>query len=160
AEPVVPVAAEPVVPVAAEPVVPTPAPAVIDPILEEVRQQLAQPARGAVDRADRAALVSFYADSRAAPLWVMDIGFTARARHALAEIRRAEDWGLSVAAFDLPQLASSETRASALAAAEIKLGLAALQYARHARGGRLDPALVSRSFDQKPTLIEPKDVLA
>jgi murein L,D-transpeptidase YcbB/YkuD len=137
----------------------TAAPA-IDPILEEVRQQLAQSARGNVDRSDRAALVSAYAEASAAPLWVTADGFTPRARHALAEIRRAEDWGLSVAAFELPQLASSETRASALAAAEIKLSLAALEYARHARGGRLDPSQVSRSFDQKPTLLDPKDVMA
>ena len=53
-----------------------------------------------------------------------------------------------------------EARPAALAAAEIKLSLAALQYARHARGGRLDPSQVSRSFDQKPSLVEPKDVLA
>jgi L,D-transpeptidase YcbB len=153
--------AAPYAPAAAEPAVPPAAMApVVDPILAEVRQQLAQPARGPVDRTDRAALVTFYAESAAAPLWVMADGFSARARHALAEIRKAEDWGLSAAAFDLPQLASSETRASALAAAEIKLSLAALQYARHARGGRLDPAQVSRSFDQKPSLIDPKDVLA
>src|SRR5262249_55479353 len=30
---------------------------------------------------------------------------------------------------------------------------------RHARGGRVEPSLVSRSFDQSPTLPDPKDVL-
>src|SRR5262245_10686974 len=64
-----------------------------DPILEEVRQQLAQPARGNVDRGDRAALIAYYADKGAVALWVQADGFTPRARHALAEIRRAEDWG-------------------------------------------------------------------
>src|SRR4029453_10546123 len=88
---------------------------VTDPILEEVRQLLAQPGRGAVDRGDRATLVTYYAEANAA-LWVKADGFTPRARHALAEIRRAEDWGLSVTAFELPQLASSEARPSALAA--------------------------------------------
>src|SRR5262245_54518796 len=159
--PAAPAAAAPYAPASAEPAVPPPAMApVVDPILEQVRQHLAQPARGAIDRTDRAALVTFYAESAAAPLWVGTDGFNARARHALAEIRKAEDWGLSAAAFDLPQLAPSEARVPALAAAEVKLSLAALLYARHARGGRLDPAQVSRSFDQKPTLIEPKDVLA
>jgi L,D-transpeptidase YcbB len=160
-------AAVPYAPASAETAAPapgaTPAVAAVpatDPILEEVRQQLAQPARGTVDRGDRAALVTFYGETSAAPLWVKADGFTARARHALAEIRRAEDWGLSVAAFELPQLASSEARPSALAGAEIKLSLAALEYARHARGGRLDPSQVSRSFDQKPTLLDPKDVMA
>ena len=46
-----------------------------------------------------------------------------------------------------------------LAAAEIKLGLAVLKYARHARGGRLDPAALSKHLDMKPTLREPKAVL-
>ena len=156
----------PYAPASAETAIPAPgaAPAAAapatDPIVDEVRQQLAQPARGNVDRGDRAALVAYYAEASAAPLWVKADGFAPRARHALAEIRRAEDWGLSVAAFELPQLASGETRAAALAAAEIKLSLAALEYARHARGGRLDPSQVSRSFDQKPTLLDPKDVMA
>ena len=165
-EPAAPAAA-PYAPASAETAAPAPgatpaatAVPVTDPILEEVRQQLAQPGRGAVDRGDRAALVTYYAQANAAPLWVKADGFTPRARHALAEIRRAEDWGLSVAAFELPQLASSEARVSALAAAEIKLSLAALEYARHARGGRLDPSQVSRSFDQKPTLLDPKEVMA
>ena len=164
-EPTAPAAA-PYAPASAETAAPAPgatpaatAVPVTDPILEEVRQLLAQPGRGAVDRGDRAALVTYYAEANAA-LWVKADGFTPRARHALAEIRRAEDWGLSVTAFELPQLASSEARPSALAAAEIKLSLAALEYARHARGGRLDPSQVSRSFDQKPTLLDPKEVMA
>ena len=147
-------------PAAAEPVSPPTPAVVVDPILDEVRQQLAQPARGTTDRTDRAALAAFYADPGANLLWVKADGFTSRAQNALAEVRRAEDWGLSVAAFDLPQLTSREQRPSALAAAEIKLGLAVLAYARHARGGRLDPSQVSRSFDQKPTLLDPKDVMA
>jgi L,D-transpeptidase YcbB len=165
-EPTAPATA-PYAPASAEPAAPAPdgtaaatAVPVTDPVLEEVRQQLAQPTRGAVDRGDRAALLAYYGEANAAPLWVKADGFTPRARHALTEIRRAEDWGLSVAAFELPQLASSEARPSMLAAAEIKLSLAALEYARHARGGRLDPSQVSRSFDQKPTLLDPKVVMA
>ena len=37
--------------------------------------------------------------------------------------------------------------------------MAVLKYARHARGGRLDPAQISRNFDHKPTLRDPKVVL-
>src|SRR5262249_55479352 len=80
------------------------------------------------------ALAAYYAEPGHELLWVRADGFTARARHAMAEIRRAEDWGLNVSAFDLPNLAATESRPAALAAAEIKLALAALQYARHARG--------------------------
>src|SRR5262249_47800829 len=99
-------------PAAAEPGSPPTPAVVVRPILDEVRQQLAQPARGTTDRTDRAVLAAFYADPGANLLWVKADGFTSRAQNALAEVRRAEDWGLSVAAFDLPQLTSREQRPS------------------------------------------------
>jgi len=136
-----------------------PAPAPIDPLLAEVRRQLGEPARGNVERADRAALAAFYAQRTEPLLWVAANGLTARARHAMAEIAKADDWGLTASAFELPRLAPGETRPEALAAAEIGLGLAVLKYARHARGGRVDPSQISRSWDQKPSLRDPKGVL-
>jgi len=128
----------------------------VDPVLAEVRRQLSEPARG---NPDRAALAAFYAERNEPLLWVAADGLNAKARHAMAEIRKADDWGLSASAFELPQLAQGETSPAALAGAEIRLGLAALKYARHARGGRLDPAQISRHIDVKPPLLEPKTVL-
>ena len=121
----------------------------VDPLLAEVRRQLAEPAKGNVERADRAALAAFYAARNEPLLWVTSDGFTAKARHAMAEIRKADDWGLSASAFELPQLAQGTAAPDALAGAEIKLGLAALKYARHARGGRLDPAQISKDLDSE-----------
>ena len=72
---------------------PPPAPPV-DPVLAEVRRQLAEPVKGNVERGDRAALVAFYGARTEPLLWVTGDGFTARARHAMAEIRKADDWGL------------------------------------------------------------------
>ena len=60
-------------------------------------------------------------------------------RRAIGELRKADDWGLKAAAFDVPSLPEGPATAEALADAEIKLGLAVLKYGRHARGGRLDP---------------------
>jgi murein L,D-transpeptidase YcbB/YkuD len=137
---------------------PPPAPPV-DPVLAEVRRQLAEPPKGNVERADRAALATFYGARNERLLWVTGDGFTAKARHAMAEIRKADDWGLSASAFELPQLPQGTAAPDALASAEIKLGLAALRYARHARGGRLDPAQISKDLDQKPNLRDPKVVL-
>jgi L,D-transpeptidase YcbB len=128
----------------------------VDPLVAQVRQQLGEAARGP---ADRAALAAFYGELDGPPLWVTPAGFTPRAKDAMAEIARADDWGLSAAAFELPRLGAGELSPSALADAEIKLGLAILKYARHARGGRIDPAQVSRNFDQKPPLLDPKAVL-
>jgi murein L,D-transpeptidase YcbB/YkuD len=49
--------------------------------------------------------------------------------------------------------------AEAQASDEIKLGLAILQYARAARGGRLSPSRISNLLDQRPRLLDPKTVL-
>jgi murein L,D-transpeptidase YcbB/YkuD len=137
----------------------TPPPPPVDPLVAEVRRQLAEPAKGNVDRSDRAALAAFYAERNEPLLWVTTAGLTAKARHAMAEIAKADDWGLVASAFELPKVAQADAAAADLASAEIKLGLAVLKYARHARGGRMDPAQLSKHLDQKPTLREPKSVL-
>ena len=103
--------------------------------------------------ADGAALASFYAD-RAMPLWVDAQGLTPKAILAMAEIARANDWGLAAAAFKLPRRGGAD-----LADSEVKLSLAVLSYARIARGGRVDLANFSRSVDQQLSLPEPKAVL-
>jgi murein L,D-transpeptidase YcbB/YkuD len=130
-----------------------------DPLVAEVRRLLAEPAKGNVDRADRAALVAFYGERSEPPIWVTTAGLTAKARDAMAEIAKADDWGLVASAFELPRLPQGEAAPADLAGAEIKLGLAVLKYARHARGGRIDPTQLSKHLDQKPALREPKAVL-
>jgi murein L,D-transpeptidase YcbB/YkuD len=128
-------------------------------VLAEVRRQLAEPPKGNVERGDRAALAAFYAARNDPLLWVTGEGFTTKARHAMAEIRKADDWGLSASAFELPHLAQGDAAPASLAGAEIKLGLAVLKYARHARGGRLDPAQISKNIDVKLSFRDPKVVL-
>jgi murein L,D-transpeptidase YcbB/YkuD len=137
----------------------TPPPPPVDPLVAEVRRQLAEPAKGNVDRTERAALVAFYGERNEPLIWVTNAGLTAKARHAMAEIAKADDWGLVASAFELPKLAQGEAAATDLASAEIKLDLAVLKYARHARGGRMDPTQLSKHLDQKPTLREPKALL-
>ena len=130
----------------------------IDPLVAQVRQALGKFRFIDSTPAERAALTAFYAD-RSAPIWVGADGFTERARHAMAEIAKADDWGLTAKAFALPALSAGERSPAAFADAEIKLSVAVLKYARHARGGRLEPAQVSRNFDQKLSLRDPKVVL-
>src|SRR5262249_6645094 len=133
----------------------------VHPIVALVRERLAAaPARGSeADREDYAGLVAFYAESNGQPVWTSKDGFTPRAMQAMAEIRKADDWGLKASAFDLPTLAEGQATNEALAEAEIKLGVAALKYGRYARGGRLDPPAVSRMFDQKPVIYDPKSLM-
>ena len=108
---------------------------------------------------DLAALEAFYGQLAGPPIFVTVTGFTAKAQGAIFEIEKADDWGLSAAAFDLPPSGGLPATTEAQATAEIKLALAILKYARHARGGRIEPAEVSDLLDQAPPLRDPKTVL-
>ncbi len=149
-------------PAAAEPQPPetAQAPASADPVVASIRSKLSDPAiRKDANTADLAALEAFYV-TRPGPLWVTEMGFSARAQAALFEIGEAEDWGLDPAAFELPPADALPRTPEEQAIAEIKLDLAILKYARFAKGGRLNPPEVSGLFDQAPSLRDPKIVLA
>ena len=129
-------------------------PAAVDAIVSGTRQRLSSLSVTAAEREDLAALSAFYA-GRSTPLWTAGTGFSAKGQEVLAEIAKADDWGLKASAFTLPSLAAGATP-EAVADAEAKLGLAVLKYARHARGGRLDPAKLSKYIDVKPVPADPK----
>lgn len=131
-----------------------------DPIVTAVRARLStfDAGRSSGAQEDLAAAQAFYG-AQHQPVWTGKDGFTERGRRALDTISKADDWGLKASAFDLPVLAAAPFTTEILAEAEAKLSLAVLKYARHARGGRFDPASISRKFDQKPVLFEPQSVL-
>ena len=131
----------------------------VDPVVGLIRQKLSDPSRGNVDRADREALTAFYAERSAPAIWVTAGVFSPAAHKVVSEIAKAGDWGLTAAAFDLPKPPAAEALPSVLADAEIKLWLAILKYARHARGGRVDPSQISPYLDQKPSLRDPKSII-
>jgi murein L,D-transpeptidase YcbB/YkuD len=145
----------------------TPAPAPQDPLGIALQQKLTAPAKARADEGqaqDRAALVGFYAARVYAPIWVTTSGFDAKATAVIAEFSKADDWGLAAADFPPPVIVAAAGDApspDALANAELELSLAALKYARYARGGRIiDPATQLSSYlDRKPQLLEPKDVI-
>ena len=131
----------------------------IDPIVEAARRITASPVGRLADhKDDAAAIVDFYAQT-SKPAFVDATGFNDRGRRALEEIAKAEDWGLKVAAFDVPKPPAATAGNEERAQAEIKLAAAVLTYARHARGGRFEPAAISRLFDQKPTIFDPKSLI-
>jgi murein L,D-transpeptidase YcbB/YkuD len=132
----------------------------VDPIVATIRSKLALPTpHKGVPSEDLAALQSFYSERDGPALWMTDTGLTARAQAIISEIQNADAWGLSAATFDLPSTGSLPVTDDAQAGDEIKLGLAILQYARSARGGRLTPSRISNLVDQKPRLLKPKVVL-
>ena len=135
-------------------------PAQADPVVDRIRSKLADPGlHSTADPADLAALEASYRRSSAAPLWITDMGLSARGQSTLFEIERADDWGLNATAFELPPANDLPASLDEEATAEIKLDLAILKYARFARGGRLSPREISGVFDQAPPLRDPKIVL-
>jgi murein L,D-transpeptidase YcbB/YkuD len=137
----------------------TPVPAA-DPVISSIPSKLGDPAlRKGADAKDLAALEAFYATRSGPPVWMTPMGFSAKAQSVINEIGKADNWGLSAAAFELPPSGDLPKTTEAQAVAEIKLQLAALKYARYARGGRVDPSTLSELIDQDPPLLDPKVLL-
>lgn len=118
------------------------------------------PTLSETEQKEAAALEAFYEARADAPLWIADGALNDRAVLAIAEIRKAGEWALDADAFELPEV-SGVLSEEAAADAELVLSRAALLYARHARGGRIeDPAKQLSSYlDRKPQLLDPKLVL-
>ncbi|MDX2158525.1 MAG: hypothetical protein SFW09_18650, partial [Hyphomicrobiaceae bacterium] len=133
-----------------------------DPIIAAVRTALAAwpQARDQVERAHVEALRTHYSAADATPVWTSSKGATDRAIAVAGALQRADDWGLEATAYNVPAAPASSAAPAALADAEIRMGLAVLAYARHARGGRIDPPALSAMIDMRPRLYEPASVLA
>lgn len=131
-----------------------------DPALIELRRALPQRANQA-NADDLAAMTTYYDKQQKHLVWVTADGYSKRALAAIAELRRADDWGLRATDYYVPDLPGEPLSPESTAAAEITLTLALLKYARHARGGRIpDPSRISKLFDQKPQTRAPGLVLA
>ncbi|MEO1281603.1 MAG: L,D-transpeptidase family protein [Pseudomonadota bacterium] len=108
------------------------------------------------DADDRKALAAFYASDVGRPLFVRDGALSSSGRKLIETLKTASDWGLDAGAFaiDLPETGLTTQH-------EITLSLAALKYARHARGGRIaNPTKdLSSYLDKKPQLIAPETVV-
>lgn len=107
---------------------------------------------------DIAAALQFYG-ARQDPLWFSGTGLTDRAKAVVAEIGKADTWGLDAKAFALPDAAAALTDADAQGGAEAQLTMAALTYARYAKGGRTRPLSISQMIDLMPPVRDPNTVL-
>jgi L,D-transpeptidase YcbB len=119
--------------------------------------------KGAKASNEHKALADYYSDSDATLLWVDDNGLTSRAKSAMEEIGKADEYGLRASDYALPKLDSfdrkSANASSALADAEIKLDIAVLRYARDARGGRFDWTKINPNLDPTLALPDPLQVM-
>jgi murein L,D-transpeptidase YcbB/YkuD len=116
-----------------------------------------------VRKAQKNALIEYYLVPDQPLLWVDDKGLTDRAKSVIAEIGKADDYGLTAADYPLPDAGSydaSDPKAEGwLADAEVKVSYAVLDYAKDARGGRLDPLRLSKNLDPSLALPNPSEVL-
>lgn len=116
------------------------------------------------DKAEQSATAAFYEARDHQPVWVTSAGLTANALRALAEVRNADDWGLSKRDFPTPAVLAIETgprTPETIAAAEAEVTFTLLKYARHARGGRIiNPTEQLTSYvDRRPQLLKPAAIL-
>src|SRR5262245_39600379 len=112
---------------------------------------------------EQGALVEFYAAPEQHPLFVDENGLTERGKAVIAEIEKADDYGLRARDYALPALntldAAGSNATQWLADAEIKISYAVLDYARDARGGRIEPERISPNLDPTLTLPNPAEVI-
>ncbi len=129
-----------------------------DPIGPVVIAEAKQIGTTSTDKVDVAGLEAFYTANPDRWIWLSAGEVTAGARRVIAAIGGADDWGLRASDFKRPD-PPSDASLQALARFEATLSLAVLKYARHARGGRIDPLRLSDNLDRQPPLPDPKQVL-
>lgn len=118
------------------------------------------------DSEDRPAVTAFYAARDCRPLWVDETGTTRAADLAIAEMRRADEWGLRSANFPFAALsrpkAEGRWTSDETADAELEITASVLRYAHQAQGGRIpNPEVQLSSYiDRQPSLSSAQDILA
>jgi L,D-transpeptidase YcbB len=119
--------------------------------------------KSGADTAQRDALVEYYGAPDRHLLWVDENGLNPRAKLVMAEIAKADDYGLRASDYTLPDAASfnaSDPNANDwLADSEMKVSYAVLDYAKDARGGRIEPLRISKNLDPTLALPNPSEVL-
>ena len=111
---------------------------------------------------DYAGLTDVYTARKFAPFWLDKGRFNPRAKSVLEAFAASADFALDPKDFAAPAEPSADAKPDVLAAAELEFTLAALTYARYARGGRIsDPAAqLSTQLDRRPQWIDPREILS
>jgi murein L,D-transpeptidase YcbB/YkuD len=115
------------------------------------------------DTAEQIALAEYYSVPDRKLLWVGENGLSARGKAVVNEISKADDYGLRASDYKLPDLAGFDRNApdavTKLADAELKISAAVIEYARDARGGRINPQSLSKNLDPNLYLPDPAEVI-
>ena len=111
-------------------------------------------------RAAREAIRAFYAARDFAPVWVAQNGLTPAAASALSRLARADEDGLDLSAFALPNGPLLDATPERLAEAETVISAAVAAYAMQASGARLVPRRISPAIAARPSVADPGQALA
>ena len=145
-------------PAPVEPPAPPPLPPLNTALLGAIERSQ-PPVRQSQEREWHDAISAFYGARKGLPVWMTDRGPSTAAEVLVAEIGRADEWGLDPKQLDVSGLPSGAAGVDALAAAELKITRALVTYAWHARGGRVDPSQLSKWLDQSPRPLDAKALL-
>ena len=125
-------------------------------------EQLKRPKRQEV-LYERNGLQAFYALRRNGLVWFEGNKINAHGKQAMKVLQDAAKWGLDPDDFKFPAYLTQNAYAASSIKdkieAELRISLAILRYARHARGGQINPSRLSLDFDRKPQLEDPQYVL-
>ncbi|ODA67512.1 hypothetical protein A7A08_01545 [Methyloligella halotolerans] len=135
-----------------------------------IQEQLSESFTSATEtrKQEHGALVEFYSLPENKPLWVSEKGLTDRAKKVIAELQKADSYGLRSADYAVPDLSDFDpasfkqdpaAASKRLADAEIQISFAVARYAHDARGGRIVPRQVSGYLDPDLRLPEPLEVI-
>jgi L,D-transpeptidase YcbB len=127
-------------------------------------QDNAKKALAGTDQADRQVLIKFYDARMGSTLWVTKNGYNDAANNLIATLKDADSWGLRAADFKIADLKPGPDGAfnfDDLTVAETSLSLAAMEYAREARGDRItDPSSQLGTYlDRKPVVLDRRTVI-
>ncbi|MBU2583611.1 MAG: L,D-transpeptidase family protein [Alphaproteobacteria bacterium] len=104
-------------------------------------------------------LGTLYAADFQGPLWLNGDRLTDRAREALTELRRANEWALDPADYEITTPANGFLDEAERAQFEVDFSLNLLKYADHARRGRFRPSEMSLWYERASNGLDYMDFL-
>lgn len=108
--------------------------------------------------------LDYYTNREFRPLWIEKNALVKKAKQLASEVKKANDYGLLATDYALPDLSifddPKEVSLKQMAETEVALSVIAVNYSRHAKGGRISPRSVSSNLDFKLNLPSPEKVLS
>ena len=126
-------------------------------VIAEAETRMAA-ARDPVEKAFLSQIAGHYREPDARSHWVNDHSLSAKGVALREELSSSDAYGLAPLELDVPALPVDVSSPTKRAEAEVDLTVAAVRYAWHARGGRLNASQISAWLDAEPKSLYASDV--